>query len=243
MQPTLLSYMDDQHQLEGCATVVRLEPEARDGLTCLILDATLFYPQGGGQAWDTGLIQGETGIFAVQEVRFVDGFVHHYGQFREGSLAVGAEVSYTIDSTRRRLNSRLHSAGHLLDEAVKNLGLAWTPTKGIHYPGQAAVEYEGAVTDTEAARAALEAESNRLIQQGFSVTAQLVSLAELPQHSDFIPPQLPDNKPIRVVRMGAQKGTPCGGTHVKDIAEIGPMTIRYIKAKKGMIRVAYDIPE
>jgi Ser-tRNA(Ala) deacylase AlaX len=243
MQPTILAYMLDQHKTDHKATVLAVEPNAKDALTRVILNETVFYPQGGGQAWDTGTMTAPTGTFAVQEVRFVDGFVHHYGNFAEGTFASGAIVECRVDRARRVLNSRLHSAGHLLDEAVKNIGLSWTPTKGIHYPGQAAVEYSGTVDNAEALKATLETEVNRLIGAGYEVRAEMVDLADLPKRSDFVPLNLPGNKPIRVVTMGGAKGTPCGGTHVRDISEIGPMKIRYIKAKKGDIKVAYEIVE
>ncbi|MBV8548599.1 MAG: hypothetical protein JO126_03990 [Alphaproteobacteria bacterium] len=241
MQTTTLAYMDDQHCTTGTSTVLAVTDDAKDGMACVVLDATCFYPQGGGQAWDTGSMTAPGARFAVQEVRFVDGYVHHYGRFEEARFAVGTSISYAIDAERRTMNARLHSAGHLLDEAVKNLGYGWAPTKGIHYPGQAAVEYTGAVEDCEAARQSIEAEANRLISTGHPVSAALVSAEALPTVSSFVPPNLPENKPIRVVTMWGDKGTPCGGTHVKDITDIGTMAVRYVKAKKGQIKVAYEL--
>lgn len=241
MQSTILAYMTDQFKTESKATVLGIEKNAKDGLDCVILDETIFYPQGGGQPWDTGNMIAASGKFEVVEVRFVDGFVKHYGTFKEGSFTEGCSVECQIDKARRTLNSRLHSAGHLLDEAVKNIKYPWIPTKGDHHPGRTAVEYSGHVEDTEAAREAIEIESNRLINFGGEIKVVMVDIADLPEHSNFIPPDLPANKPIRVVVMCGDKGTPCGGIHVKDIKDIGPIKIRYVKAKKGTIRVAYEL--
>jgi len=239
MQPTILTYMAQQDRLTDTATVVAVNEV--DGKTCIILDQTIFYPQGGGQACDTGKITTQKGLFKVQEVRFFDGFVHHYGVFEGPLFAVGAVVECHVDADRRLVNSRLHAAGHLLDEAVKNLGLDWVPTKGIHFPGKCAVEYAGTLEDAEAVRAQIEAESNRLIKAGHDICASFVSVAELPALADYVPPNLPENKPVRIVNMGGRKSTPCGGTHVKTTADIGEIVIRYVKAKKGDIRVAYEL--
>ncbi len=231
--------MDQQTCVESSAQVVSVE--THDERVCVILDQTIFYPQGGGQACDQGkMIAGDV-VFAVQDVRFVDGFVRHYGAFDTGSFSVGAKVECRIDAARRRLNSRLHSAGHMLDEAVKNLGYGWTPTKGNHFPGQMAVEYAGELADGEAARAAIEAEANRLIQNAHPICAQMANVADLPTLADYVPPNLPDNKPVRIVNMGGAKSTPCGGTHVPTTADIGKLVIRYVKAKKGSIKVSYDV--
>jgi len=242
MQPTILTYMATQDKMQDKAVVVEIS-EA-EGRSCVILDQTIFYPQGGGQAWDTGTMRAENGAtFAVEEVRFIDGFVHHYGVFSGGTFVVGDSVACEIDVARRLLNSRLHSAGHLLDEAVKNLGYAWTPTKGIHFPGKMAVEYAGVLDDAESARIKIEVEVNRLIKEGRAIRSTLVNVADLATLADYVPPNLPENKPVRIVNMGGAKSTPCGGTHVATTADIGAMVIRYVKAKKGDIKVSYDVEE
>jgi Ser-tRNA(Ala) deacylase AlaX len=211
------------------------------GRTDLMLDRTILYPQGGGQAWDTGTIRSAHAAFQVQEVRFIDGIVHHYGMVTEGSFAAGDAVTLQVDAARRLLNSRLHTGGHLIDEAVRNLALAWMPTKGIHYPGQAAVEFTGEVTDAEALRQQIEHEVNRLIQAGYVTKAELVDLETLAQRAHFVLPNLPKDKPIRIVTVWGEKGVPCGGTHVANISEVGKLAVRYVKAKKGEIKVAYEL--
>lgn len=239
VEPTILSYMADQDKLVDKACVVAVRE--KDGRLCVVLDQTIFYPQGGGQACDQGVIASANATFAVQDVRFVDGLVHHYGAFENGTFAEGEQVDCRVDRARRSVNSCLHSAGHLLDEAVKNLGYAWTPTKGIHFPGKCAVEYAGELADGAAARAAIELEANRLIQGGAPICASLVNVADLATLADYVPPNLPENKPVRIVNMGGAKSTPCGGTHVATTADIGKLVIRYVKAKKGDIKVAYEV--
>jgi Ser-tRNA(Ala) deacylase AlaX len=66
-------------------------------------------------------------------------------------LLPGAEVTVHIDADRRLLNARVHSAGHLLDVAMTNVGFGpdvMVPAKGLHTPEQAYVEYTGVGLDT-----------------------------------------------------------------------------------------------
>ncbi len=98
------------------------------------MDGTIFYPQGGGQPYDQGVIESAKGKFLVEEVRFVDGIVKHIGMFERGSFEKGDEVTCHVDKARRDLHSRLHSAGHIVDMGMTELGLGWIPGKGYHFP-------------------------------------------------------------------------------------------------------------
>ena len=106
--------------MEARAKILEILEE--NGRAVIILDQTIFYPQGGGQPYDKGLIEGPSGKFLVEEVRFVDGVVKHMGTL-EGTLKPGDEVKCSVDEARRTLHSRLHSGGHVLDMAVNALGL------------------------------------------------------------------------------------------------------------------------
>ena len=118
---TKLLYLDDSCLFEAKATLLAVQ-ETEDGRKSLILDQTIFYPQGGGQACDKGEIRTETASFMVQDVSFIDGNTHHIGEFSSKAFAEGEEVHLAIDPARRKLHSRIHSAGHLLDVAMFNLG-------------------------------------------------------------------------------------------------------------------------
>ncbi|WP_191061652.1 alanine--tRNA ligase-related protein [Geminicoccus harenae] len=238
---TLLLYMEQQAVLEGEAAVLEVVPDFKDGMAAVVLGRTLFYPQGGGQPFDQGWIKGEAGRFQVEEVRFQGGIVHHLGRPAARPFQAGDAVTLQVDGERRRLHSRLHTAGHLIDEAVWNLGLGWQPAKGVHAPGQSAVEYRADAVPAPDAAALIEAELNRLIRHGFPTRTELVSREELPKRARFVPDNLPLDKPVRLVTVWDERGLPCGGTHVADIREVGPVIIRYVKARKNMVKVAYEL--
>jgi Ser-tRNA(Ala) deacylase AlaX len=238
---TTLSYLNDATVQTFSATVVRVE--VLDGRTALVLDQTHFYPQGGGQPADHGSIAGAGGTFNVTDVRFVDGDVLHFGTFAAGPLEAGATVTGTIDSDRRDLHARLHSAGHVIDFAVRALGLSWIPTKGYHFPEGPYVEYTGAfeAAEREALLTRLTEACAALITADLPVTVRLLPAAELSTLCDFVPDNLPTEKPTRVVLFG-ERGLPCGGTHVTHLGAVGPITIRKVKAERGgAVRIGYDV--
>jgi alanyl-tRNA synthetase len=76
---TGLLYLDNTYLFESSGKILRCE-EDTDGYKVLVLDQTNFYPQGGGQPFDTGIIQCGNATFRVKSVRFSGGEVIHRGQ-------------------------------------------------------------------------------------------------------------------------------------------------------------------
>ena len=143
MQQTKLLYLEDFNLFVTEARVLEvIQENAKD---IVLLDQTIFYPQGGGQPYDTGVIENASGKFSVEEVRFVEGIVKHVGKFESGNFSVGEIVKCVIDEARRALYSRIHSAGHVVDMAITALNLNWVPGKGYHFPEGPYVEYAGSL--------------------------------------------------------------------------------------------------
>ncbi len=210
------------------ASVVDIRKE--NGLVVIILDQTVFYPQGGGQPYDTGIISNDKGIFAVAEVRYEDGAVRHIGTFERGELSAYDTVTCEVDIEKRKLHTRLHSAGHLLDIAVKELSLKWKPGKGYHFPQGPYIEYAGNLEGREVLDLIKEIEEKCKEIIGRNITTK----------TSFDETKTQAGKPLRAVYYG-DVGTPCGGTHVANLSDIGTVTIRKIKQEKGIIRVSYGV--
>lgn len=238
---TKLLYMDDFDVVEGKASVMAVNKN--EGIIDIVLDQTCFYPRGGGQDWDTGTISTAQGSFEVQEVRLdEEGVVHHFG-IMSGEIATGDEVETRVDSARRQINTRLHSAGHLIDMAMSKLQPNWTPGRGAHFPHMSFVEYEvpEETADTEAVKAALEEELKTLTASDYQNQLQYVDKSDLSKYCRHVPENIPVNKPTRMVLYADDFGIPCGGTHVKNVKEIGEITITKIKVKKGLAKVSYAV--
>ena len=209
------------------ATVTDVKKE--NDKIAVILDRTVFYPQGGGQPYDNGTIETEGSTFKVSEVRFIDGCVYHIGIFEKGDFLVGEKVSCLVEKERRELNTKLHSAGHLLDMALKEIGRHWKPTKGYHFPQGAYVEYlaEDNVFD-DSLKMELENKCNEIIDRNVETKIK------------FEDEQQVNGKPARLVYYD-DFGIACGGTHCKNLNEIGRVEIRKIKKEKDTIRISYNI--
>ncbi len=240
---TNLLYLDDFDIISNEATVIDIE-KTEDGRTAVMLDQTCFYPRGGGQDWDTGTIEGPAGSFTVEEVRLDEqGNVKHIGSFRQGEFALGDTVDCRVDEAIRQINTKLHSAGHLIDMAMTELQPDWTPGRGAHYPHMSFVEYS--------------VPEGTIIQEGFSEQLQnkLVALQQTPTDNQIrfmpkeemarycrhVPDNIPTNKPARIVIYADTFGSPCGGTHVRRLADIGTVGITKIKVKKGLAKVSYAV--
>ncbi|CAJ1941019.1 unnamed protein product [Sphenostylis stenocarpa] len=254
--PTKLDYYDDMWSLQCTATLLS-HFKGDDGRHVLILDHTIFYPQGGGQPADTGfvLIHGLENKFLVSDVRSKDGIVFHYGFFEnvggefEPTLEKGKEVSLFVDQLRRKLNSRLHSAGHLLDICLPRVGLGHLePGKAYHFSDGPWVEYKGTIPQNEmqSKQKDLELEANALISMGEKISVDILPYDEAAKIcGGSLPDYVPKESTPRIVRIGDNPGCPCGGTHVADISDIIQIKtllfVSQIRSKKGLTKVSYKV--
>lgn len=239
MEPTNLLYLEHMDQLKAEAIVLDVSEE--NGKKVIILDQTIFYPQGGGQPYDTGIISSDKSKFIIEQVRYFEGVVKHMGTFENGSFQKGDKVTLEVNKERRLLNSRLHSAGHLVDMAVNEAKPDWVPGKGYHFPDGPYVEYSGTLNDPEKEQLVedLERIMSQKILENIPVSIKFVEKSELSTYCRHVPENIPEGKPTRIVLFG-NFGVPCGGTHVENLSEIKSAMIRKIKGT-GTIKVSYDI--
>ncbi len=241
MNTAILDYLEDMYRLAGNAKLLEVKTSP-DGKTILILDRTIFYPQGGGQASDMGSIQASGFHFAVQSVTYADGTVLHIGAVLEGQPPVGSDVILAVDGARRHFNSCLQSGGHLLLNAMQNAGQSLVAMKGYHFPDGPYVEFSGSIPEQEreAVLTKLQAEVDRLIGLDWPVMAKFVAPEKLREVCKNVPANVPMDKPTRVVTIDGF-AQPCGGTHVKTLGALRGMKVEKIRSKKGDTRVSYSI--
>lgn len=241
---TELLYLED-FDVESCKAVI-VNIIKGDERHDIVLDATCFYPRGGGQDWDTGTIYADDIEFEVNEVRLDEnGDVHHFGLFKKGEFVTGDHVECKVDHGRRNVNTRLHSAGHVIDMAIDAVGLDWVATKGQHYTHLSAIEYQGVFEpeQSEELKQKIEQKANELVSEGLVNAIKFMPVEEMSQICRHVPDNIPSNKPARVVVYGDSFGVPCGGTHVSNLGEVGKINIPKIKSKKGVIRVNYTVED
>ncbi|XP_050374679.1 uncharacterized protein LOC126792260, partial [Argentina anserina] len=228
----------------GLRVLILFNLKGEDGRTGLVLDRTVFHPQGGGQPADTGFVAvaGSEVKFVVQDVRSRDGVVYHYGLVENSGEDLGSEfekgreVVLHVDESRRKLNSRIHSAGYLLDVCRRNVGLGdLKPTKGYHFPQGYDFDF------FQSKQKELELEANALISRGGKVLVALVPYEEACKLcGEELPDYITKDSTPRIVKLGNNPGCPCGGTHFSDISEIINSRVSQIRTKKGVTKVFYN---
>lgn len=254
IKPTKLDYFDHMFTLQSNSTLLSsfLDDDYR---WALVLESTIFHPQGGGQPCDYGIISATHSSpdsprfkFVVQDVRSKNGIVFHYGFFEISepiNVELGVPVTLVVDESRRKLNSSLHSAGHLLDVCMRHVGLGHLePGKAYHFPEGPYVEYKGSVPQNElqSKQKELEQEANNLISRGGKISAATLPYEEACELcGGCLPDYISKESTPRIVKIGDNPGCPCGGTHVSDISEISSITVSQLRTKKGLTKVFYNV--
>jgi alanyl-tRNA synthetase len=185
----------------------------------VVVDQTTFYPQGGGQPADRGTIKNDQALFVVQGVSLENCIAYHKGIFEYGSFALNTTVDVLVDPEIRVLHNKNHTAGHIIDYALAELGYSLIPGKGYHFPQGPYVEYGGTLEQAEREQLipALEKAANEIVARALPVTISLID----------------NDQNKRAMSVTGYLPILCGGTHVANTNEIGDITIRKIKNEKG----------
>jgi len=244
MAATKLQYWEDTFLFESIATVLQISNDPNSSSQTVILNTTIFYPAGGGQPTDTGTISTPQAPFQVTEVKLIDrNTVIHNGKFEgDNTFAVGDQVSLKVDAEKRLLHAKLHSAGHLLDSALENVGVKLVPGKGYHYPDGPYVEYSGKIPgeNREEIWKNLEREANRLVSEASPVLVEMASPQRVEEMYGSFPDYLPKTSDARMVKIGGL-WCPCGGTHVRDLSQIGQIKVTKIRVQKDKTKISYAV--
>ena len=242
MTKTNLKYFDDTYATADQGVVLRTGRDDRGAY--LVLDQTIFYPQGGGQPADTGVIQSENNTMSVSFVGFNDGEALHYLTEEPADFEAlpGQSCQLSIDESRRLGHAKLHTGGHLIAAIIDAQRGPMRATKGFHFSEGPYVEFEGKPeAEAESFLASLQQQVDALIADSLPVTASMVTYDELQQRCWHVPDYLPKDKPMRVVTIGSLDAVPCGGTHVANLAELESLSVVKMKSRKGNTKISYRV--
>ena len=243
-----LYYEDGALEFRAVVTDIRLDSHAvaesgqKEQLWQVSLDRTAFYPVGGGQPWDTGVLVATAKSGAVLEVAVERveedeaGEVWHYVR---KPLPEGTEVVGRVDAERRMDHAQQHTGQHLLSSVfLKELGAR---TVSFHL-GAESVTIDLAVEKvSEEELRLVEAAANRLIFEDRAVRPRWVSrdeaeamltrgeLRKLPERGGA----------MRIVEMVGVEFNACGGTHVGSTGAIGGLLVRRVEKVKQGWRVEF----
>ena len=224
MRPTELLFRSDPYARTCEARICAVEPGA------VRLDRTVFYPVGGGQPGDTGVLRTDDGTeIVVRDTRKGEGGddVVHVIDPDSVPPAPGSRVTAEIDWKRRYRHMRMHTCLHLLSAVID------APVTG----GQLTAE-KGRLdfdVETKLEKAAVQEALNALIARDFPVAARWISddaLAEQPELVKTMRVKPPTGQGrVRLIDVEGIDVQPCGGTHVARTGEIGPVIVRKIESK------------
>ncbi|MHC4491688.1 MAG: alanine--tRNA ligase [Planctomycetota bacterium] len=190
----------------------------------LILDATPFYAEAGGQMGDTGEIDGPGWTLRVSDTQGIEGYVVHYGTLTggDGRPAKGQRVTTRVDAARRKEIERNHSATHLLHAALRTiLGKHVTQAGSLVAPDRLRFDFTHPQPVKPDELRAIEEWVRDEILRNHEVATETVELSEAKAKGAMALFGEKYADVVRVVTIGEHSLELCGGTHVGSSAEIG----------------------
>jgi misacylated tRNA(Ala) deacylase len=223
--PTELLFRNDAYLKTADARVIGANERGIE------LDRTIFYPLGGGQPGDTGVLVRENGervaIVDARKGDAIDSVLHILAP----STALpepGERVRLEIDWARRHTLMRLHTALHVMSCVV-----VAPVTGGNISPEKARLDFDIDMSLLDATK--IENETNALIARGVATQTEWITDEELDARPELVktmsvqPPRGAGR--VRLVRIPGIDLQPCGGTHVANIAEIGGIRVLKIRSE------------
>jgi len=228
-----LLYQQDSYLKEFQATVIDYDSE--EG--AIVLDRTAFYPGGGGQPYDLGILLVENGSSEIKKIYTVKKVVSKGGQlwhYLQGELpSLGARIIGHLAWERRYKLMRTHTAMHIL------CGVVWRDygalvTGGNMDPLQGRMDFEFANLEKGLVKE-IEEKVNQEVAAGRAVVVKILPREEAFQIPDLIrtkinllPEAIQEIRTIEIVGLDLQAD---GGTHVANTKEVGKISIVDYKSK------------
>ena len=232
LSPTRLLYYEDSSLREFDAQILKIKGNY------VILDQTSFYPRGGGQEPDKGLI----GDARVQEVIKQGDIVLHKVE-NLSSLSEGIMIKCKLDDARRESITKHHTATHILNSSARNTLGSWiwqnSAFKDVNY-GRLDITHHSALNKEEVER--IEKTANEIVMKNLDVNIKEYERGESEQKFSFRIYQggvVPSNK-VRIVNISNFDIEACGGTHVNRTGDIG--LIKILKSERiqdGVVRLEF----
>ncbi len=202
----------------------------------VILDRTVFYPLGGGQAGDTGTLRDaegrEVAVIDTRKSKEHPGGVLHLMAPDVVAPLVGTSVTARIDTARREAHRRFHTTTHLLCALIPH------PVDGCSITaGYARLDFH---MSEPLDKDALNAGIARLVAEAHPVSHRWISEEELDANPGLVrsmsvqPPRGLGR--VRVLEIEGVDLQPCGGTHVANTREVGNVVVTKIEKKSAMTR-------
>jgi alanyl-tRNA synthetase len=193
----------------------------------LLLDETPFYPEGGGQVADRGILFGPNGMFEVADVQSVaQGVILHRGRTLEGTVQAGERVTARVDPRHRADTMRNHTATHLLHAALRKvLGTHVRQAGSLVAPDRLRFDFTHAEPVTAEQLAEVERLVNEKVRQNLPVHTRLTSFDKAMSEGVLAFFGEKYGEEVRVVEVNTVvprfSAELCGGTHCERTGDVG----------------------
>ena len=188
----------------------------------VVLDATPFYAESGGQVGDTGLLEAAGVRFAVGDtLKIQSGVFGHHGTLEEGTLSVGDTLLARVDAVRRARTVRNHSATHLMHKALRQVLGAHVQQRGsLVDPDKTRFDFAQDAPLTAEQIARVEAIVNAEVLANQPTVAQVMAYDDAVKGGAMALFGEKYGDTVRVLDIGFSREL-CGGTHVSRTGDIG----------------------
>ena len=211
-------FWDKPYDIHFEAEIIGID---RDGI---LLDRTLFYPQGGGQESDKGKLEKGGLIFNVESVsKEGEDIIHHISYDMSNKIKVGDIITGEIDWNYRYGVMRAHSSQHIISALIKNKFDIDTAHATISFE-DVSLQIAQAISDDQFKE--VFKEFNRMCTiENHEFQTQVVHRDEIENNKKHIRGKIPKQGKVRLVELKNYDLICCGGTHVKNTTEIGPIFV------------------
>ena len=206
----------------------KLVEELHDGDSAgIILESTPFYAEGGGQVGDEGYLIGELGKIKVSNAKKLpDGTIYHESYVEEGQIKVGDAVEIKIDRDKKLSSARNHTATHLLQAALKKVvGNQVNQAGSLVTPERLRFDFSNFEPVTPQQLADVEELVNEEILKAIDVEIKQMPLDEAKKLGAMALFGEKYGDIVRVVSVEDFSCELCGGSHVKNVGQIGRFKI------------------
>ena len=224
---TVYGYHEQPDVLEFETEVIDTRPGA------IVLERSLLHPGGGGQVSDRALLRFGSDSIEIVDVSLEGG---RYWHVLASPILVTGKVHVAIDAVHRSRVAQLHTDTHILNALVfRYFDGALVTGAQIAADGTGRMDFDLPEVDNDVLRR-LEPELNGIIKSGLPVRASYVTTAEatatpgLIRSAAVAPPPTPDGR-VRIIEIEGLDRQACGGTHLSNTAQSGPVRITKVENK------------
>jgi len=204
----------------------------------IVLDTTPFYGESGGQAGDTGYLEGAGFNFRVLDTKKpVDKFIVHKGIVQKGKIKVGDAAQLIVDPEKRKATQANHSGTHILQAALKAvLGDHIKQSGSLVNAERLRFDFShfSKISDDEMRR--VEDIANDMIRKNLEVQTEVCALEDALKTGATAVFDEKYGAIVRIVKMGQMSMELCGGTHVQRTGEIGLLKVIHESAIAAGVR-------